>query len=73
VANFNAIRQSSGVNSFVRFSLNQATIDNSIIVDIKESVAGNKPDKILAELFAYCQGDTVELTVGILRGLKAIY
>jgi transcriptional antiterminator RfaH len=37
VANFNAIRSTKGVGSFVRFGLNQATIDNSIIEDIKKA------------------------------------
>jgi transcriptional antiterminator RfaH len=73
VANFNAIRSTRGVGSFVRFGLNQATIDNSIIDDIKKSIADNKQGKTLEELLAYCQGDTVELTQGSLKGLKAIY
>ena len=73
VANFNAIRSTRGIGSFVRFGLNQATIDNSIIDDIKKSIAGNEQGKTLEELLAYCQGDTVELTQGSLKGLKAIY
>jgi transcriptional antiterminator RfaH len=73
VANFNAIRSTRGIGSFVRFGLNQATIDNSIIEDIKKSIAGNKQGKTLAELLDYCEGDTVELTQGSLIGLKAIY
>jgi transcriptional antiterminator RfaH len=72
-ANFNAIRSTRGVGSFVRFGLNQATIDNSIIDDIKKSIAGNKQGKALDELLDYCQGDTVELTQGSLKSLKAIY
>ena len=73
VANFNAIRSTRGIGSFVRFGLNQAIIDNSIIDDIKKNISGEKQDKTLAELLAYCQGDTVELTQGSLKGLKAIY
>jgi transcriptional antiterminator RfaH len=73
VANFNAIRSTRGVGSFVRFGLNHAVISNGIIEDIKKSVASNKQGKSLAELFAYCQGDTVALTQGSLKGLKAIY
>jgi transcriptional antiterminator RfaH len=73
VANFNAIRSTRGISSFVRFGLNQATIDNSIIDDIKQSIATEKHGKTLDELLDYCQGDTVELTQGSLKGLKAIY
>jgi transcriptional antiterminator RfaH len=73
VANFNAIRSTRGVGSFVRFGLNQATIDSRIIDDIKQSIATEKQGKTLDELLDYCQGDTVELTQGSLKGLKAIY
>ena len=72
-ANFNAIRSTRGVGSFVRFGLNQATIDSRIIDDIKQSIATEKQGKTLDELLDYCQGDTVELTQGSLKGLKAIY
>jgi transcriptional antiterminator RfaH len=73
VANFNAVRSTRGIGSFVRFGLNQATIDNSIVNAIKKLISGNKRGKSLAQLLAYCQGDTVELTQGSLKGLKAIY
>jgi transcriptional antiterminator RfaH len=73
VANFNAIRSTRGIGSFVRFGLNQATIDSRIIDDIKQSIATEKQGKTLDELLDYCQGDTVELTQGSLKGLKAIY
>jgi transcriptional antiterminator RfaH len=73
VANFNAIRSTRGVGSIVRFGLSHAVIDNDIIEDIKKSIAGYKQGKSLAELLAYCNGDTVELTQGSLKGLKAIY
>jgi transcriptional antiterminator RfaH len=52
VANFDAIRSTKGIGSFVRFGLNQAVIGNSIIYDIKKSIAGNKQGKTLAELLA---------------------
>jgi transcriptional antiterminator RfaH len=73
VANLNAIRSTRGVGSFVRFGLNHAVIGNDIIEDIKKSIDGNKQGKSLAELLAYCQGDTVKLTQGSLKSLKAIY
>jgi transcriptional antiterminator RfaH len=73
VANFNAIRSTRGVGSFVRIGLNHAVIDNGIIEDIKKSIDGNKQGKTLEELLAYCQGEIVEFTQGSLKGLKAIY
>jgi transcriptional antiterminator RfaH len=73
VVNFNAIRSTRGVGSFVRFGLNHAVIGNGIIEDIKKSIAGEKQGKSLVELLAYCQGNTVELTQGSLKGLEAIY
>ena len=73
MADFNAIRSTRSVGSFVRFGLNHAVIGNGIIEDIKKSIAGNKQGKSLVELLAYCQGDTVELTQGSLKGLEAIY
>jgi transcriptional antiterminator RfaH len=73
VANFNAIRSTRGVGSFVRFGLNHAVIGNGVIEDIKKSIAGEKQGKNLVELLACCQGDTVEFTQGSLKGLEAIY
>jgi transcriptional antiterminator RfaH len=73
VANFNAIRSTRGVGSFVRFGLNQATIDNGIINAIKKRVGCDKQDKTMAGLVDHCQGDSVELTEGSFEGLKAIY
>jgi transcriptional antiterminator RfaH len=73
VANFNAIRSTIGVGSFVRFGLNNTVIGNGIIEDIQKSTAGNKQVKSLVELLAYCLVDTVEMTQGSLKGLKAIY
>jgi transcriptional antiterminator RfaH len=37
VANFNTIRSTRGIGSFVRFGLNQAVIGNGIIDDIKKT------------------------------------
>ena len=73
VANFNAIRSTRGAGSFVRFGLNQATIGGGIIDDIKQSIATEKQGKTLGDLLDYCQGDSVELTEGSFKGLKAIY
>jgi transcriptional antiterminator RfaH len=73
VANFNAIRSTRGIGSFVRFGLNQATIDHGIVNAIKKRIACDKQDKILTELLEHRQGDPVELTEGSFEGLKAIY
>jgi transcriptional antiterminator RfaH len=73
VANFNAIRSTRGIGSFVRFGSNQATIDNGIINAIKKRIACDKQGKTLAELVEHCQGDSVELTEDSFEGLKAIY
>jgi transcriptional antiterminator RfaH len=73
VANFNAIRSTRGIGSFVRFGLNQATIDDGIVNAMKKRIACDKQGKTLAELVERCQGDAVELTEGSFEGLKAIY
>jgi transcriptional antiterminator RfaH len=73
VVNFNAIRSTRGLGCFVRFGLNQAIINSDIINGIKKSIAGNRQGKTLEGLLDYCQGDTVELTQGSLKGLKAQY
>jgi transcriptional antiterminator RfaH len=73
LANFNAVRSTRGVGIFIRFGLNQATIDNDIINAIKKRIGCDKQDKTLAELIEYCQGDAVELTEGSFEGLNAIY
>jgi transcriptional antiterminator RfaH len=73
VANFNAIRSTRGIGSFVRFGLNQATIDDGIVNAIKKRIACQKQDKTLYELAECRQGDSVELTEGGFEGLKAIY
>ncbi|AGH45544.1 transcription/translation regulatory transformer protein RfaH [Paraglaciecola psychrophila] len=73
VADFNAIRSTRGVGSFVRFGLNHATIDYGIINAIKKRIGCEKQDKTLVELIEYCQGDAVELTEGSFEGLIAIY
>jgi transcriptional antiterminator RfaH len=73
VANFNAISTTKGIGVFVCFGLNHAVVGNGIIEGFKKSIDGNKQGKSLAELLAYCQGDTVELTQGSLKGLKVIY
>jgi transcriptional antiterminator RfaH len=73
VANFNAIRSTRGIGSFVRFGLSLATVDSDIITGIKKRIGCDKQEKTLAELLAYCQGDSVELTEGSFQGLQAIY
>jgi transcriptional antiterminator RfaH len=72
-ANFNAIRSTRGVGSFVRFGLQAATIDNTVIESIKENIACAKQHRTLDEIVDYQQGNSVEFTQGPFKGLKAIY
>jgi transcriptional antiterminator RfaH len=71
--NFNAIRSTRGVGSFVRFGLQPATIDKGIIDAIKQSIADDQPHKTLDELVNYHPGDAMEFTQGPFKGLQAIY
>ena len=71
-ANFNAIRSTRGVGSFVRFGLNYATLSDSLIKKIKQNIEGSD-NKSLDDLLTYQQGDKVEVTQGPFKGLEAIY
>lgn len=62
MADFNAIRLTSGVSSFVSFGLIQVTIDGGIIDDNKQNIASCNQCKTLDELLDYGQCDPVELT-----------
>jgi transcriptional antiterminator RfaH len=73
VANFNSIRSTRGVGSFVRFGLNPATINNAIINGIKQSNTDEDQHKTLDELLIYHQGDVIKFTKGPFKGLQAIY
>ncbi len=72
-ANFNAIRSTRGVGSFVRFGLNHATISNTLIDKIKSDLQGEDTNKSLAQLLNYNTGDKVEINQGPFKGLGAIY
>ena len=71
-ANFNAIRSTRGVGSFVRFGLNLATLNDSLIQQIKQNIEGNE-NKSLDDLLIYQQGEKVQVTQGAFTGLEAIY
>ena len=73
VANFNAIRSTRGVGSFVRFGMKQAVIDNTIIESLKQSLNSEDENKTLDELLSYTQGDQLEITTGPFKGLQAIF
>jgi transcriptional antiterminator RfaH len=71
-ANYNAIRSTRGVGSFVRFGINLATISESLIQQIKKNIAGDH-NKSLDDLLTYQQGEVVQVTQGPFKGLEAIY
>ncbi|TWX54067.1 transcription/translation regulatory transformer protein RfaH [Colwellia hornerae] len=71
-ANFNAIRSTRGVGSFVRFGLNYATLNENLIKEIKQNIEGSD-HKSLDDLLTYQQGEKVQVTQGPFKGLEAIY
>ena len=71
-ANFNAIRSTRGVGSFVRFGLNHAILNDSLVEQIKQNIEGCD-NKSLDDLLIYQQGEKVQVTQGPFKGLEAIY
>ncbi|TKB46154.1 transcription/translation regulatory transformer protein RfaH [Thalassotalea mangrovi] len=76
LANFNAIRSTRGVASFVRFGAEMATVNEQLIEKLKQDteITGN-PEQLptLAELEDYNRGDALIVTSGPFKGLSAIY
>lgn len=72
-ANFNAIRSTRGVGSFVRFGLTNATISNALLNRMKQDIVGEDEIKSLDQLINYKTGDKVEISEGPFKGLQAIY
>ncbi|MEW6996629.1 transcription/translation regulatory transformer protein RfaH [Colwelliaceae bacterium BS250] len=71
-ANFNAIRSTRGVGSFVRFGLNHAILNESLVEQIRQNIEGSD-NKSLNDLLTYQQGEKVQVTQGPFKGLDAIY
>ena len=71
-ANFNAIRSTRGVGSFVRFGVNLATLSEKLIQQIRQNIEGSV-NKSLNDLLTYQQGEKVKVTQGPFKGLEAIY
>ncbi|WOH38994.1 transcription/translation regulatory transformer protein RfaH [Thalassotalea fonticola] len=72
-ANFNAIRSTRGVGSFVRFGVNHATMQDNLIEKIKQDLQGEGSNKSLEQLLNYSKGEQVAITAGPFKGLQAIY
>ena len=70
--NFNAIRSTRGVGSFVRFGLNYATLSDDLVNKIKQNIKGSDT-KSLDDLLTYQQGEKIQVTQGPFKGLEAIY
>jgi transcriptional antiterminator RfaH len=73
VENFNAIRSTRGVGSFVRFGKSQSTIADNIIQGIKQSLEGEEENKTLEQLLNFTENEQVDVTHGPFKGLQAIY
>ncbi|MGK0254951.1 MAG: transcriptional antiterminator RfaH [Mariniflexile sp.] len=71
-ANFNAIRSTRGVGSFVRFGLNHARLSDSLIEQIKQNIEGSD-NRSLDDLLTYQQGEKVQVIQGPFKDLEAIY
>ena len=72
-ANFNAIRSTRGVGSFVKFGITPAMIDSLVVNKIKMDLEREDTEKTVAELENYKPGEKVEITTGPFKGLDAVY
>jgi len=70
-ANFNAIRSTRGIASFVRFGLEHAQVPNSVINRLQASVEAMQVQVGTDNLPK--AGDKVVIEQGIYQGLEAIY
>ncbi len=73
-ANFNAIRSTRGIGSFVRFGMKHAVISDHIVEKIQTDMQQTQDaKKTLAQLLNYQAGDKVNINEGPFKGLQAIY
>lgn len=72
-SNFNAIRSTRGVGSFVRFGLNYATINNELIAQLKTDLAESTEQNTVEILTNIDKGEQLIITEGPLQGLTGIY
>lgn len=72
-SNFNAIRSTRGVGSFVRFGLNYATINNELIAQLKTDLAESSEQNTVETLTNIDKGEQLIITEGPLQGLTGIY
>ena len=71
-SNFNAIRSTRGVGSFVRFGLNYATINNELIAQLKTDLAESTEQNTVEILTNIDKGEQLIITEGPLQGLTGI-
>lgn len=71
VANFNAIRSTRGVASFVKFGLSHAKVANSLIEKIQQF--DDAQQLTVSDDSIIKPGEKVVVTQGIYQGLEAIY
>ncbi len=72
-SNFNAIRSTRGVGSFVRFGLNYATINNELIARLKTDLAESTEQNTIEILTNIDKGEQLIITEGPFQGLTGIY
>ena len=72
-SNFNAIRSTRGVGSFVRFGLNYATINNELIAQLKTDLAESTEQNTIEILTNIDKGEQLIITEGPFQGLTGIY
>ncbi|WP_228445440.1 transcription/translation regulatory transformer protein RfaH [Thalassotalea sp. HSM 43] len=72
-SNFNAIRSTRGVGSFVRFGANHAVIAKDMIEQMKQNQESDNSAKTLNDMLRFQRGDKVAINHGPFAGLEAIY
>ena len=72
-ANFNAVRSTRGVGSFVRFGLYPTVMNEALIDQLKADTSEGEAPKSLDELLKLSAGDNLDITEGPFKGLQAIY
>ena len=71
--NFNAIRSTRGVSSFVRFGLSYAQASENLITQLKGDIGNQLEQTNLTSLTKFKKGEKLIVTDGLFEGLSAIY
>ncbi len=69
---FSVIRSTRGINDFVKFGLNIATISDAQIEQLERLCHANNQHQVNRDL-AYKRGDKVEILSGAFKGLTAVF